>query len=166
MLISVHYQLLAVPKPSRVLVEEKLIIGVDPATSEAGGKQSMIMSQISTSSASGKNVRAKASFKRLSDVLGQSGGKNGVGGKHDLWLVRFNDVVLRCQRTGTTSLPLATGPANSRTSSMPDLGAGKAKYATTGRRASQLRPRNLYKFIKASLILHIPFSLLTYAPLD
>ncbi|KAG8948276.1 hypothetical protein FRC04_009914 [Tulasnella sp. 424] len=143
-------KLLAVPKPSRVLVEEKPIIGVDPG--EAGGKQSMIMSQISTSSASGKNVRAKASFKRLSDVLGQTGGKNGVGGKHDLWLVRFNDVVLRCQRTGTTSLPLATGPANSRTSSMPDLGAGKAKYATTGRRASQLKPRNLYKFIKARMV--------------
>ncbi|KAG8913255.1 hypothetical protein FRC00_002787 [Tulasnella sp. 408] len=141
-------KLLAVPKPSRILIEEKQIIGVEASIPEAGGKQSMTMSQISASSASGKNVRTKASFKRLSDVLGPSGGKNGVGGKNDLWLVRFNDVVLRCQRTGTTSLPLVTGPASSRTNSMPDLGAGKAKYATTGRRASQLKPRNLYKFLK------------------
>ncbi|KAG8919150.1 hypothetical protein FRC01_001447 [Tulasnella sp. 417] len=142
-------KLLAVPKPSRVLIEEKQIIGVDVSIPEAGGKQLMTMSQVSGASASGKNVRAKASFKRLSDVLGSSGGKNGVGGKNDLWLVRFNDVVLRCQRTGTTSLPLATGPSSgSRASSMPDLGAGKAKYATTGRRASQLKPRNLYKFLK------------------
>lgn len=133
-------------------MEEKQIIGVEASIPEAGGKQSMTMSQISASSASGKNVRTKASFKRLSDVLGPSGGKNGVGGKNDLWLVRFNDVVLRCQRTGTTSLPLATGPASSRTNSMPDLGAGKAKYATTGRRASQLKPRNLYKFLKVSLV--------------
>ncbi|KIO32564.1 hypothetical protein M407DRAFT_105489 [Tulasnella calospora MUT 4182] len=142
-------KLLAVPKPSRMLIEEKQIIGVEPSIPEAGGKGLMTMSQISASSASGKNVRTKSSFKRLSDVLGQTGGKNGVGGKNDLWLVRFNDVVLRCQRTGTTSLPLATGPSSgSRTSSMPDLGAGKAKYATTGRRASQLKPRNLYKFLK------------------
>ncbi|KAG9005374.1 hypothetical protein FRB90_010414 [Tulasnella sp. 427] len=143
-------KLLAVPKPSRVLIEEKQIIGMEPSIPEAGGKGLVSMNHLSTSSASStKNVRSKSSFKRLSDVLGPSGGKNGVGGKNDLWLVRFNDVVLRCQRTGTTNLPLATGVnPGSRASSMPDLGGGKAKYPTTGRRASQLKPRNLYKFIK------------------
>ncbi|KAF8969998.1 hypothetical protein BDZ97DRAFT_1902375 [Flammula alnicola] len=89
-----------------------------------------------------KAVRGKSSFKRLSDVL-QS---NGIGGKKDLWFVIFNDVVLQCQRTGTTSLPLVAS-TNSRTNSMPEL-QGKAKYATTGRRNSATKPRNMYKFIK------------------
>jgi len=60
--------------------------------------------------------------------------------------VVFNDVVLRCQRTGTTSLPLVAS-TNSRTTSLPEL-QGKAKYATTGRRAAHTKPRNMYKFLK------------------
>jgi len=63
-----------------------------------------------------------------------------------MWLVVFSDVVLRCQRTGTTSLPLGSAHA-SRANSLPEL-QGKSKYATTGRRNSNARPRNLYKFIK------------------
>ena len=105
---------------------------------EAGGKG---MPPIS-----GQNPRAvkgKSSFKRLSDVLP---GSNGMGSKKDQWLVVFNDVILRCQRTGTTSLPLVSA-TNSRTNSLPEL-QGKAKYATTGRRNSQGKPRNLYKFLK------------------
>ena len=39
----------------------------------------------------------------LSDVLHP--GQNSIGGKKDLWLVVFNDVVLRHQRTGITSPP-------------------------------------------------------------
>jgi hypothetical protein len=85
-------------------------------------------------------VRGKSSFKRLSDVLGSGSSKK------DMWFVVFNDVVLQCQRTGTTSLPLVAA-TNSRTNSLPEL-QGKAKYATTGRRNSHTRPRNLYKFIK------------------
>jgi len=90
-----------------------------------------------------KNVRGKSSFKRLSDVLSSN---NGVGGKKDLWFVVFNDVVLQCQRTGTTSLPLVAS-TNSRVNSLPEL-QGKAKYATTGRKNVSTKPRNLYKFIK------------------
>lgn len=59
-------------------------------------------------------------------------------------MVVFNDVVLRCQRTGTTSLPLVSS-TNSRTNSLPDM-QGKSKYATASGRHT--RPRNLYKFIK------------------
>ncbi|KAF8580887.1 Dbl homology domain-containing protein [Ramaria rubella] len=136
---------LAVPKPSRLLVEEKMFVvselGRDPASPPA-------VKTVNTPPPVGaKGVKGKSSFRRLSDVL-QPGGSTGVGGKKDLWLVVFNDVVLRCQRTGTTSLPLAsTSAGGPRSNSLPEL-QGKAKYATTGRRNSHTKPRNLYKFIK------------------
>lgn len=34
-----------------------------------------------------------------------------MGSKRDLWLVRFSDVELRCQRVGVTALPLASSAA-------------------------------------------------------
>ena len=130
--------MLALPKPSRVLVEERLL----PPESFADFK---------SSSGPPPSRSSKSSFKRLSEVL-QPGSSSGVGGKRDLWLVTFNDVVLRCQRTATTTLPIASsssasgpGVPVSRTNSMPEL-QGKAKYAN--RRASAGKPRNLYKFIK------------------
>ncbi|KAG6814317.1 hypothetical protein H0H92_013442 [Tricholoma furcatifolium] len=125
---------LALPKPSRILVEERPcpIPGNSPL--KASSPPPVV---------NAKGVRGKSSFKRLSDVLG---GNNGVGGKKDLWFVVFNDVVLQCQRTGTTSVPLVAA-MTSRTNSLPEL-QGKAKYATTGRRNVQTKPRNLYKFIK------------------
>ena len=117
---------LAIPKSSRVLVEERILESSDV---------------VGTTNA----VRGETSSKCLSDVL-QDGGV-GIEGKEDMWLVVFNDVVLRCQRTGTTSLPL--GSAHALTAnSQPEL-QGKSKYATTSRRNSTARPRNLYKFIKA-----------------
>lgn len=121
---------LALPKPSRVLVEERQC----PTSNVPSNLKSSSPPPAITS----KGVRGKSSFKRLSDVLGS--------GKKDMWFVVFNDVVLQCQRTGTTSLPLVAA-TNSRTNSMPEL-QGKSKYATTGRRNSHTRPRNLYKFIK------------------
>ncbi|TBU35846.1 hypothetical protein BD311DRAFT_801430 [Dichomitus squalens] len=130
---------LMVPKPSRVLVEERPLVGVNPLTERTKSSSSP-----PPSSQNPKNVKGKSSFKRLSDVLQSN---NGVGGKKDLWLVVFNDVVLRCQRTGTTSLPLVSGNGNSRANSLPEL-QGKAKYATTGRRGPSTKPRNLYKFLK------------------
>ncbi|KAJ3527920.1 hypothetical protein NMY22_g9604 [Coprinellus aureogranulatus] len=126
---------LALPKPSRVLIEERMCApGLSPLNGSA--KPS------SPPPVNPKGVRGKSSFKRLSDVLSS----NGVGGKKDLWFVVFNDVVLQCQRTGTTSLPLVSS-VGSRTMSLPDS-QGKSKYATTGRRNSYTKPRNLYKFIK------------------
>ena len=133
---------LAVPKPSRLLVEERQIMGGISTPPNGSPK---ISSPPPTYS--GKGVKGKTSFKRLSDVL-QSG--TGIGGKKDLWLVVFNDVVLKCQRVGTTSLPMAAGTSstNSRTTSLPELQSnGKARYASTGRRASHTKPRNMYKFL-------------------
>ncbi|KAJ7452483.1 hypothetical protein B0H11DRAFT_2161569 [Mycena galericulata] len=128
---------LALPKPSRVLIEER------QCTQGASG-----LSPPKSSSPPpvvwNKGVRGKSSFKRLSDVLHTG---SGIGGKKDLWFVVFNDVVLQCQRTGTTSLPLVAA-TYSRTNSLPEL-QGRSKYATTGRRNSHTKPRNLYKFIKA-----------------
>ena len=131
---------LAVPKPSRVLVEERMVIQTGPSGSGTPPP-----------GVNGGRVRGKPSFKRLSDVL--QSGSSGVGGKKDLWLVVFNDVVLRCQRTGTTSLPIG-GASYGRTNSMPEM-QGKAKFATTGRRNSQAKPRNLYKFLKVCFRVHI-----------
>lgn len=130
---------LMLPKPSRVLMEERPVIPVSDAAKPSAPP---ITSQ------NPKAVKGKTSLKRLSDVL--QSGSHGVGGKRDQWLVVFNDVVLRCQRTGTTSLPLVSA-TNSRTNSLPEL-QGKAKYATTGRRNSHTKPRNLYKFMKVCII--------------
>ncbi|KAF5315756.1 hypothetical protein D9611_004621 [Ephemerocybe angulata] len=126
---------LALPKPSRVLIEERLCA---PGSSPLNGSSK----PSSPPPVIPKGVRGKSSFKRLSDVLSN----NGIGGKKDLWFVVFNDVVLQCQRIGTTSLPLVAS-LNSRAMSLPDV-QGKSKYATTGRRNSYTKPRNLYKFIK------------------
>jgi hypothetical protein len=57
----------AVPKPSRVLIEERMVA----QTSRSGSR----------------------------------GPRSPGGGEEDLWFVVFNDVVLTCQRTGTTWLP-------------------------------------------------------------
>lgn len=127
---------LAVPKPSRVLVEERMIIQTGPSGSGSPPP--------GAPGANGGKVKGKPSFKRLSDVL--QPGSGGIGGKKDLWLVVFNDVVLRCQRTGTTSLPIGGAPYG-RTNSMPEM-QGKSKFATTGRRNTQARPRNLYKYLR------------------
>jgi hypothetical protein len=115
---------LATPKPSRFLVEERKLSDASVGIAKA--------------------ERGKTLFKCIRDLLQNSGG--GVGGKKDLWLVVFNDAVLRCQRTGTTSISLRSAHA-SRANSVPEL-QDKSKDATTGRRNSTARPRNLYKFIK------------------
>ncbi|KAJ7219216.1 hypothetical protein GGX14DRAFT_590799 [Mycena pura] len=127
---------LALPKPSRVLVEER-------QSTPGGSGLSPPKSSSPPPVMANKGVRGKSSFKRLSDVLHTG---SGIGGKKDLWLVVFNDVVLQCQRTGTTSLPLVAS-TYSRTTSLPEL-QGRSKYATTGRRNSHTKPRNLYKFLK------------------
>jgi hypothetical protein len=125
---------LALPKPSRVLLEERLYMPTQGSKGSSTPPSAM--------------VKGKTSFKRLSDVL-HSG--SGIGGKKDLWLVVFNDVVLQCQRTGQTSLPLVA-VTSGRTTSLPEM-QGKAKYATTGRRNIHTKPRNLYKFIKVFFLI-------------
>lgn len=131
---------LALPKASRLLIEERAFVSPSQMHSQATRAPPP-----SAAAVAAKNVKGKSSFRRLSDALQQN---SNVGGKKDMWLVVFNDVVLRCQRTGITSLPLASS-TNSRTNSLPDL-QSKAKYATTGRRGTHTKPRNLYKFIRVS----------------
>ena len=127
---------LALPKPTRVLLEERsCAIGL-------GSPFNIAKPSSPPPVVNAKAVRGKSSFKRLSDVLTPSA----ITGKKDLWFVVFNDVVLQCQRTGTTCLPLVAA-TNSRTTSLPEF-QGKTKYATTGRRTTVTKPRNLYKFIK------------------
>jgi hypothetical protein len=133
---------LAVPKPSRLLVEERPLVNPSQSNGSSPPKTSSPPPVFNA-----KAVKGKTSFRRLSDVLHSTN----MGGKKDLWLVVFNDVVLRCQRTGTTSLPLVAA-TNSRTTSLPELqGNGKAKYASTGRRNTHTKPRNMYKFLKVSV---------------
>ncbi|KAJ1310394.1 hypothetical protein OPQ81_007132 [Rhizoctonia solani] len=122
---------LAVPKPSRLLVNERPL-HPDPTAPDTNRTVS------GPPSTPNKNVRGKTSLRRLSDVL-----QSGTSGKKDLWLVSFNDVVLRCQRTGVTTMPLVSGGTRDKLPSVNGVG----KSATVGRRA-QVKPRNLYKFIK------------------
>jgi hypothetical protein len=118
------------PKPSRVLVEERML---NPKESSDTG--------------SIRGVGRKGSFRLSSDIL-----RSGVGAdsRKDVWLVVFNDVVLRCQRIGMTSSPL--GDAHSSKPSFLSELRDISRHATVtdGRRKSSARPRNLYKFIKAS----------------
>lgn len=141
----------AVPKPSRVLVEERML---NPRESGDASKPSP------PSGITGA-VKKRNSFKLSSDLLR---GGSGVGSRKDIWLVVFNDVVLRCQRTGITSLPL--GAAHSSSAISLSESQGKSKYATTGRRNSSARPRNLYRFIKASVSLSYGGLYLTALLLD
>jgi len=130
---------LAVPKPSRVLMEERMI----PQTGPSG-------SGTPPSGANRGKVKGKTTFKRLSDVL--LSGSNGIGSKRDLWLVVFNDVVLRCQRTATTTFPIGSVSYGGTLS--PASQASNSKFATTDRRNSRAKPRNLYKFLKVSFRIH------------
>ena len=131
---------LALPKPSRILVEERSCNAGGPVNASL----KLTLSPSPPPVINAKGVRGKSSLKRLSDVLGSGG----IGGKKDLWYVVFNDVVLQCQRTGITSVPIAHTATN-RVNSLPDMGS-KSKYATTRRRNSYTKPRNLYKFIRVS----------------
>ena len=125
---------LAVPKPSHVLVEERILELSDPSKPSPP--------PVGTT----KALRGETYSECLSDLL--QTGEGGVEGKNDMWLVMFNDVILRCQRTSTTSLPLGSAHS-SKGNSQPEL-QGKSDYAITGHRISTARPRNLYKFIEAS----------------
>ncbi|KAE8233150.1 hypothetical protein CF326_g1809 [Tilletia indica] len=100
-----------------------------------------------------------------------------LGSKRDLWVIRFSDVELRCQRTGTTTLPMVSsaalrpegsGPPGASGSGgtnggsagqqqqqqedeVPDF-ASRAQYSKERLRALRnttlrAKTRNLYKFI-------------------
>lgn len=144
---------LVAPKPSRQLLDEKPLGPPSVLSSDApsGGKTAATGVSPPGTNGNAKTVQNKPSFKRLSvPFQGRSSSNPTPGGKKDLWLVAFNDVVLRCQRTGTTILPLVSS-TTSRTTSLPEM-QGKGKHATLGRRTLHTKPRNLYKFIKVLLV--------------
>ncbi|KAG8732899.1 hypothetical protein FRC11_010210 [Ceratobasidium sp. 423] len=122
----------ALPKPSRLLVNERPL---HPDPTDPNANRTVSGPPTTTPN---KNLRGKSSLRRLSDVL-----QSGSSAKKDLWLVSFNDVVLRCQRTGVTTMPLVSGA----TADKLPAANGSGKSATVGRRA-QVKPRNLYKFIR------------------
>lgn len=102
-----------------------------------------------SSDAKTRAVGRQGSLKFSSDAL-RSGGRVGISSRKDVWLVVFNDVVLRCQRIGTTSNPLG-GARSSKPGFLSELrDISKYGAVTDSRRHSSARPRNLYKFIKAS----------------
>lgn len=125
-------KVIAVPKPSRVLVEER-----------------MLNPRESSDAKITRAVGRKGSFRLSTDIF-RSGGGVGIDSRKDVWLVVFNDVVLRCQRIGITSKPL--GDAHSSKPSFLSELRDIPSYATVtdGSRNLSARPRNLYKFIKAS----------------
>jgi len=122
-------KVIAVPKPSRVLVEER-----------------MLNPRESSDAKISRAVGRKGSFRLSTDML-----RSGVGNdsRKDMWLVVFNDVVLRCQRVGITSKPLGDAHS-SKPSFLSELRDIPTYAVTDGSRNSSARPRNLYKFIKAS----------------
>lgn len=85
------------------------------------------------------SIRNKRSYRRLSDLLSMGNtnysnpGEDGnpvtytkapsMGSKKDLWLVRFSDVELRCQRVGVTALPMVSSIAL-----QPSIVDGTAEY--------------------------------------
>ena len=125
-------------------------------TSQRGGRWS-------GSSQSGLRaaLRNKRSYRRLSDFLASEDGANGVskapamGSKKDLWLVRFSDVEIKCQRIGVTALPMVSTAAL-RTADAAELGGNDfaARSKDSRERLKALRnttlrakTRNLYKFV-------------------
>ncbi|WWC96868.1 hypothetical protein V866_003743 [Kwoniella sp. B9012] len=114
------------PKPNRMLISETQL----PVPE---GVHLKAQKDIPTS------VKGKKSFKRLSDIL--KGGGDG-----DLWVVRFSDVSLLCEKTGVTHLPIASFKKATKSDSSNDL-SGK-KHATMGKRSASVRARNLYRFVK------------------
>ena len=80
----------------------------------------------------------------------------GVGNDHDLWFVVLDDVVLKCQRTGVTSLP-RWGAYYSKIKLTPAEREGKNTSSTTGQRNPQVEPRNLYKFLMVRCPIYILF---------
>ncbi|KAJ3811633.1 Dbl domain-containing protein [Lentinula aff. lateritia] len=104
------------PKPGRVLLHECPAPTPPAATTAIQSKKS------------------KPSFRRLSDALSPPSAVVKPCSKRDVWTVHFNDVVLLCQRTGFTTVPVWSS-------------GGERKGKDPPR---QLRgtPRNLYRFIR------------------
>ncbi|KAJ3839819.1 hypothetical protein F5878DRAFT_100608 [Lentinula raphanica] len=150
------------PKPGRVLIEETVYTPPAdelPSTNGNGGATSPPPPPPSAFNTPIQTKKSKSSFRRLSDALSPSppSSKTGIGiggstgkqvkpfGKKDLWLVVFNDVVLLCQRTGVTTVPIWSSGGENLTKGGGDKEKDKAGM---GKRQIRAKPRNLYKFLK------------------
>ena len=112
-------------------------------------------------------LRSKRSYRRLSDFLssedkGSSPSKApNMGSKKDLWLVRFSDVEIKCQRVGVTALPMVSSAALTTSSgevNSPDLVDAEVDFARRSKESKErlkalrnttlrAKTRNLYRFI-------------------
>lgn len=107
-------------------------------------------------------LRNKRSYRRLSDFLSseETGGGStkapAMGSKKDLWIVRFSDVEIKCQRIGVTALPMVSSAAlrDVDASEHDETSDFSARSKDSRERLKALRnttlrakTRNLYKFI-------------------
>lgn len=174
------------PRPDRVLIEEQALYDQNarralsesapkgaradayPSDSENGesGAENTEPSggRWSNSNQSGLRaaLRNKRSYRRLSDFLPSEDAGHGsskapsMGSKKDLWIVRFSDVEIKCQRIGVTALPMVSTAALRIADSSAELDASDfaARTKDSRERLKALRnttlrakTRNLYKFI-------------------
>ncbi|KAJ1020094.1 hypothetical protein NDA16_004374 [Ustilago loliicola] len=174
------------PRPDRTLIEEKALYdeharrtlsesapkdgrGETYASDSEGGESgteggSQRGGRWSSSNQSGLRaaLRNKRSYRRLSDFLssqepgGGSSKAPAMGSKKDLWLVRFSDVEIKCQRIGVTALPMVSSAALRDPDAAAQVEANDftARNKDSRERLKALRnttlrakTRNLYKFI-------------------
>ncbi|SJX66064.1 uncharacterized protein SRS1_13505 [Sporisorium reilianum f. sp. reilianum] len=176
------------PRPDRMLIEEQALYdenarrtlsesapkdGVGDtcvSDSEGGesGTESLRPSSNRRNSSNQSGLRAalrnKRSYRRLSDFLSSEDAASSsskapaMGSKKDLWLVRFSDVEIKCQRIGVTALPMVSTAAL-RTGGHDDAAEREASDFAARSKDSRERlkalrnttlrakTRNLYKFV-------------------
>ena len=173
------------PKADRLVIEERALYEENPrraiSESNEAGEPKLGAGKTLPSGLVGQNasspgtlraaLKSKRSYRRLSDFLttdNQSTKAPNMGSKRDIWLVRFSDVELKCQRVGVTALPLvssgvlqhplAPGSEETDTAAATDEEAKmkdefkrtrESKERMKALRNTTLRSktRNLYKFI-------------------
>ncbi|UZJ57321.1 hypothetical protein CBS101457_006641 [Exobasidium rhododendri] len=163
------------PKRDRILVEETALYEENPrrAISESnngseaieGGitnspnKMDNMNSVNSANSTSSRTLRAalksKRSYRRLSDFLSiedrqnQSTKAPNMGSKRDIWILRFSDVELKCQRVGVTALPLVSSVIlqEQQTSHRE---SGQYDAGTTGMTEEEIKIKEEFKRTKES----------------
>jgi hypothetical protein len=77
---------------------------------------------------------------RSSSSSSTTGARPKLGSKKDVWIIEFSDVILECQRVGTTNLPTSIIDQSNVFSSSPSKRKKKSKGISLG------SERNLYKF--------------------
>jgi len=110
------------PRSNRVLLEETPVwepIASRRSVSDAGRSLPASTTASSATIATQARLSNKKSARRLSDFVVNLGGEKAakeptVGSKRDVWRIRFNDVVILCQRVGFTNASLGIEPRAKR----------------------------------------------------